>query len=564
MSILTRYNPLVRHSVADPVKAAVSVNDVKAAEMCRTLFCENDIELVRDAMIRRYAQVIVPEVDEVSGAETASIYRANSRLKLDWAAQQAILAGQQETVRLYLYNSIVRARATLFSEPTAHYEYEGETTEEIIEDVRDDGNANLSAIRWDTMADGIGSCALYIANAGGVMQYSPIPPHRIWIVFSPTIHDGEMERATNTERIDEATTVVIELAGDGESRRFCAWYGPSDVYPDGRQVQYAGKAWDEIPEVGADAALDYSISAGGFVRGARDVGNPLSLIAQSQGANGAPVYPIVILYGTTLSMGILPMSSSLYDVCCEVDLMGSMILGAAGKGARGAKALQRGTDPNIPDSVDEAMVLLGREQELTNVGWPASHAADAMKVLDGFARHIAEAHQVPGFMVVADQAGEIPSGVALELMMLPLRRNRDARVELNRRSVARRFEIERLIINGDQGTATIPYDERETWIAGQPKMPRDPLIDLQTWEKKISMRAGDLADMVQDMYSFSTREQSIGWLESHAEDAKTIEVLKPTAPPQITTKPGLAERLGVIRGGKKDNEAEKPEKAAAE
>ena len=544
MSILNRTNPKRRHKVPDLSKCSTGVDASKISQMARSLVGEGDIDLVRDAMIARYAQVVVAEKDML-GVETSALYRANSRVKLDYAAKEAILAGQQEIVRMYLYNSIVRQRATLFTEPSQRYEYENEATGETLGDIREDSGANIAAQRWDSYADGMGSCAMYVSDAGGRMSYSEIPPSKIWYGFAESILDGDKDRMTNTDDIDEATVVVIEIAPAGDKRRFTAWYGPGDEYEGGRHVVYCAENWYDIPAVGSQGALDYSISGGGFVRAATDVANPLSLIAQSQSAQGEPTYPIVILYGDSMQSGLLPTTSSLYDVCAELDLMGSMVIGAAGSGARGMVTFNRGTDTSIPDNVREGMVLMGRDQTIAQAGWPASHSKDAMSVINDFARHIAEAHNVPGWLVVADQSGEVPSGVALEIMTMPLTRNRQARIELNKHSVARRFGIERLVINGAVGTAAIPYEDRETWDAGKRTWPVDQEAALRTWQTRINMGESDLADVVMDLRAINTHEEALSWLEERKAIRDASEILSPPKPPAgAPVKLSLAERLG--------------------
>lgn len=544
MSILSRKANLVRHMV-DLSTVDCGVDSTKVAKQCRALSGEKDLDDVRQAMIDRYAQVIVSVKDDRTGTNDSALYRASAQLKLDFAASQAILAGQQEIVRLYLYNNIVRQRATLFTEPTQRYEYESPDTGETMGEIRDDGDANICAQRWDTYADGIGSCALYISDSGGELSYSEIPPHRLWYAHAETISDDGADRATNTADLDEATCVVIEMAPTGNERRFCAWYGECDRYENGRQCVYTGKDWREIPDPGT-TAIDYSESAKTFVKGATDVANPMVLIARSQGEAGAPVYPIAMLYGDSMQSGLMPVSSSLYDVASELDLMGSMILGAAGRGARGATAFKKGEDTVIPDSFDEGTIFLGRGQELEKFGWPSLHSKDAMEVVNQFARHIAESFSVPGWLVVADHGGDIPSGVALEIMTLPLTRCRSARIALNRHSVRRRFEVERVVINGAIGSPAIPWDERETWYPGERAWPRDPAMRLQEWQTRITMGEADLGDVVQEMRGLRTYEESLNWIEERKElreENKEILSLPAAAP---AARASLAERL---RGG---------------
>jgi hypothetical protein len=159
---------------------------------------------------------------------------------------------------------------------------------------------------------------------------------------------------------------------------------------------------------------------------------------------------------------------------------------------------------------------------------------------------VAESYGVPGWLVANDQSGEVPSGVALEIMTLPLTRNRNARIALNKHGVARRFAIERAIINGAVGSTVIPWEERETWHAGERVWPRDPETVLRAWQTRITMGEADLGDVVMEMRSVKTHEEALNWLEERQAIRDASDVLKPPAPAAspFGTKPSLAPRLG--------------------
>ena len=100
-SVLSRNTPKIRHEVGKLSDVQMGVDTESVSAQCKALVGEGDIELVRDLMIKRYAQVIVKAKDEITGTDENLVYRANAATKMDFAAQSAILAGQQEIVRFY-------------------------------------------------------------------------------------------------------------------------------------------------------------------------------------------------------------------------------------------------------------------------------------------------------------------------------------------------------------------------------------------------------------------------------------------------------------------------------
>jgi len=159
--------------------------------------------------------------------------------------------------------------------------------------------------------------------------------------------------------------------------------------------------------------------------------------------------------------------------------------------------------------------VLESGQALNVTGWAASNARDAMEVVDQMARHIAEAHSVPGWLVVSDKQGEVPSGYAVKLMAQPLQDMRNMRAELNRGFVARRFWIERALVNAALNTEAIPVDAVETWDCGVRDFPEDEVQLMSAWDAKIKMGVADVADVAMDLYQIDTREKAFQLLEQN-------------------------------------------------
>ena len=74
----------------------------------------------------------------------------------DKAMSDAIVMGQYELARLYLFDSLVRQTATLFSVPTSRYTYDVDGLDDTMTALRMEGHAAMAAVRWDALAVGCG------------------------------------------------------------------------------------------------------------------------------------------------------------------------------------------------------------------------------------------------------------------------------------------------------------------------------------------------------------------------------------------------------------------------
>ncbi|MCP4674261.1 MAG: hypothetical protein GY854_01840 [Deltaproteobacteria bacterium] len=550
MSVLTREATgfLIRQPVGDLNQLSFDRDDAAIANTISALWKQNDTELIKAAMLDRYAQEIKTETDETTGATIATL-DGGVELKTNEAMSKAINAGQFEITRMYLINGINRERATLFTEPDLSYTYDPETVEPIITEVREDSGAELGAIRWDSLADGIGSSILYFSVSGSKLLEDVVTPNQFWYAFADEIEENGEKRATNGGSLDEASLVVMQLASTSSKNRFAAWYGPSVDYPLGRHVIYeTSSSWYDIPDR-SDGGLEYTI-AGDYSEHATEdeVANPLSLAAMKGKSYGGPVYPFSILYGDPAPNQLLPTSTTLNEISTEVDLIASVILGSAGKGARGKEILKRESGGDIPANTSEGLIVTSRGQDLTQGGWSPTHAAAAQSVIDAQIQRVCDAHSVPSALVVGD--GTYPSGVAFDRMMMPLVRYRNLRVEANRPSVRRRWEIEKALINATTGKDTIPRDAKETWDPGARAFPVDQSEKIDNMTKRIAAGEADIIDMVQEMRHIDTVEAAVNFITERKElKDENPELFKKKEPePEAPPQGGLASRLRGARG----------------
>jgi len=520
--------PLIRH--AAPYEDYVRPGDDDLLnDAIDTLYGVGDLKLVENAMIDRFAKVLVKETNADTGVTTTSLLSGSISVKTDFATKAAIQAGQFEISRLKWFERVASATATLFSEPGLRYEYDDDKTAQDIAEIRSEGGANLSAQRWDSMACAVQSSALYLRVNGGELRETEVRPTSLWIVFADMITDGDTDRPTNKMNIDEASVVVMALSG---SEKYSAWFGPSTEYPNGRHCTYESKKWNDIPLPGVSkAAREYTIDGGykttGF--GLDQIANPLSLWAMKSKDPSVPVYPFTILYGDPQSTGLMPTSTSMYETGLEFDLTGSMILGASGKGARGMRILTsvQGGGSDIPSNTDEGLVALGPGQDLKQAGWPASNAKSSWEVLSGIARQTAEVNHVPGNIALAQS---YPQRTATEIIFnnedrLDFRRKR---IDFNRHSVRRRWEIEKALVNATLGKPVIKPDAVETWNPGKVEFAMDPAQKAAEWTARIELGEASIIDVIRDLRGFTSDNDTFQWMAERKElleDEKNKEVL---------------------------------------
>ena len=523
---------LLRHPVK-PEDFHRGYDDQAINDACNTLYGIGDLQLVEDAMVSRFARTIERTKDEDTGTVTTKM--AGFSAKWDLAAKAAIQAGQYEICRLDLFGNITGATATLFSEPGQKYEYSNENAGKLITAKRIDAGTTLSDLRWDTVAVGVGSCALYLEVKGDKLTETEVRPTALWVIFAESILDDEHDRSTDGMNIDEASLVIMQLAGE----KYAAWWGPSKAYPVGRHCVYSAKKFSDIPKPEAKDGREYTIS-GEYkegVVGSDELANPLSLWGGYSKTN-PPVYPFSILYGTPLSTGLLPTSTSLYKTGLEIDLLASVILGASGKGARGAQVLKSTADSDpsdVPDNTSEGLIVLGRGKELEFTGQTPLYSTYAMDVLSDQSKKIAATHHVPGYMAMDNDRTEVPSGIAIRRLNEPRLDYRRLRIEMNKASVARRWAVEKALLNATDGKATIPEDTTETWNAGAMEFAIDATEKLTEWEQRIKIGESSILDVLMDMRGFSNANDALVWAKERMDlieaNKEVLDYFKPSAAP---------------------------------
>ena len=528
---------LLRHPVK-PEDFHRGYDDSLVNDACNTLYGIGDRALVLDAMVERFARVLNRVKDGDTG--TTNTVLANFVRDTDGAAQAAIMAGQFEVARTQWYENIVTESSNLFGQSSNGFEYSIPTASEVIEPIREASGSALSAQRWDMVSNGVKSCPLYIEMKGTRLVETEVRPNALWIIFADSITENGKNRATDTMGLDEASCVIMQLAGHDQ---YAAWWGPSEDYPNGRHCVFTAKKFSDVPEPEDKDGREFTIQGeySEMTVGVEMLANPLTLWSIDSDV-APPVYPFSILYGSDRSTGILPVSTSLYEQCLEYDLTASLILGASGRGARGARVLSQTGDADpgdVSDNMGEGDVLLGRNKELNFAGWSPTHAAAAYETLKNLARATAEANSVPGDMAVRGDQSTIESGYHYRLKLDKLIDHRTKRISMNRASVKRRWEIEKALINATTYTKksdyTIPGNTDEMWKPGDYDILTSPEEERAELEWQLKNGIASSIDLVMSRRGYKTAAQAIEWMTAQKElretNAEVLDYFKPSAAP---------------------------------
>lgn len=433
---------------------------------------------IRRKMAERFATVVERMTDAESGKTTSHILRTKP------AAEAAIRLGLMEVASIWLYQRINRERATLHSYG-ANYAYDpaSDSFAADLAEMRDAAGRSIQCQRLDWGACGLGSTALLVQVLGDRLSYQSLDPDKIWIAFADEIEDVETGvRPTNRREIDEASCVVVALAGTDDKARgkYAAIYGASAKYPRGRQVTYYATSWNQVPDVGSPDASDYADDSG--------IANPLTAWKQRQGDATLPEYPVITWVGEPIAAPtLMPVSLGLWEQCAEIDLSMSRVLMSGLKGARGLFEIHRemGASLVLPENADEGVVVT--EQGLTLKHHPSTGTApkSAMEIIDAIALHTAASYGVPAYKMGINSQAQAPSGVALALLNQPLAEERQRRAELNRSQMARLFAVEMALVSSVEGSP-VGAGVRETWTPKEVSQITDPTAEAmaqETWQR---------------------------------------------------------------------------------
>jgi hypothetical protein len=432
---------------------------------------------------------------------------------------------------------VVNALATMFTERGQKYSLAHESVDDLEEveklllGHRHSGQYNQATVDADKLAVQVGSSAVFVSWSRGHVRYQHFSPADIAIFYSDDglIEDEGEQRLIDQRDIEDASAVRIRLSKVDElTWNYLLIMGASDLYPQGRYVYYqADSTGGEIPNVGDMGAFDFEI-------GGRP-GNPLSFFANENPDLDLPEYPIAIIKsGLTESDDAMPVSSSLYNDCLEMDVATSHLQHTSQAAATGTIKVTRdaqGNSTSLPRTM-AGIVALPMGMNMERIPHDEKASVDAMANLVDTEIRLAAGYSIPAYVVAPDKVdfGQQASGVSLEIQTMTMKRVRENRIELVRPAVEKIFTIEKALIDlfaeGNDSEVKLLQECEQVWDAGEFKLPENKK---ESAERIISLMDKGVLDTIaalREYYQFTSDEEAIEMYEKMKEREKEYPPLK--------------------------------------
>lgn len=506
-----RNRDLVRKSLKDAKEESRAFENESVDDALDYFERKTDHELTREKLKERGAIGIKKKEGE-GGYETYTKKREAE--KIDSGEYEAITSGVGTT--------IVNTISTLFTYPTQSWKYisEEEPADEEEEAKlwfnRNQGDWGNALSKADWVSNAVNTGPMLIQWAGGHLNYRAFSPSCIYAKYHDTITDEGEERGVDYTDLEDATVVVIEtnsVRGDDQSRSdlssYVAFFGRSDEYEYGRQVQYTANKWYQWPEVGMPEANDWTTDSG-------EIANPLSWLAAQDEGYGSE-YPIILIDGGLIVTSEIatPISTSLYENSREIDVAFSRIMRYALANSLGTKAITNELGNPLPHCLDGA-IDLKQGQTFTLDAIPNSNAQVAWDITKGQSRAIAESFGAPGYYIIAESGGTTESGVALAIRTRPLIDNRNRRIRLNRSEVDRMYDIERGLYQVHTGEKLLD-GVKQVWDPGRFIMPESAIDKTTRLNLQFEKKAIDYFEYLADLYNLPTAEDAMELLKDRSQ-----------------------------------------------
>lgn len=490
--------------------APSSIKDAYSAPMGRSDVARwlayhdgDDRRQTLENMCSRYAVEIVKGKNPTTGEEQTWTAKTVS------AKAAAIFHRLFEVVNRMLSNKITGMVASLFDTSKFVFAKDGTVDDQITQDINEERKAGGFKVRFsraDEVSVAVGSCVVLTQVLNDKLNYQAISPDKVWIVFGTEIEADDKKRAVDNLDVEDAYCIVIQL----DDERFVAFFARSDMYPQGRRVEYEASEWSAIPEPADKKSSDFLGDDG-------EVANPLTELQDKHGVYTSPEYPVIVWKGTTRGIdgNVTPIDLAMMETCGEIDLTDSRTSMSANKGARGAWYLTSaaGASTHRPPSFDEGVSELKEGQSALVLSVDASNIEVANKVNNDNAAHLANSYGVPTYEMSVDQATQMPSGQALIIANRALNAFRMKRAEINESEMAKEFEIEKALIGVETGEL-VGVDVEQGWTVGpyEIEKTRTELLTEAKLEKELAI-TDNAAIVIKTNPDIETREEAQAYLE---------------------------------------------------
>jgi hypothetical protein len=496
---------------------------------------QDDHEQIRTAIKKRYDVGVKSVKNPGEGTGVTETYvRGHLTTQVD--------SGQIENFSIGFAPKIVGALATLFTEKGQKFTLSHETVENLetaetllFEDNRNASNFDSTITDIDKLSVQIGSAANFIEFNRGRLSYKKFSPAEVRPYFNDYVVEEGKTRSVDRTDIEDATAIVLHLGtNDNINWNYLAIYGRSEIYPDGRYVQFKGpQTLTRIPEPYADGAIEHEIDG--------EIANPLTWWGnqEAQKDKDIPEYPIVIFKGgTTDSNDAMPVSTSLYDAAIGFDIDASHLESTSQKAAAGTRALTR-THEAMGNPIPPTLsgdISLTEGQDVKVVDHDSQASKDGMEIAEQNMLHCASGYGVPDYMIIPrERSLTAESGIALAIKTAPLIKKRDYRIKLNRPAVKKLFTIEKAYIgihavaesDAKEADVQLLLECEQNWDPGEISLPENK-SELTT--RLIAAKNAGMTDEIESIRVFhemGSDEEAITFYEKMAERAAKYPPLKP-------------------------------------
>jgi len=477
---------------------------------------QTDHAAVRAAIKTRYGKGI-RSVADPDNADAANI---ETYVKHDWTVE--VDAGMIESISVGFGQKVVNALSNLFSEPGQKFSIvaENEDTnvkeaEELLAYHREIGGFHSAITGSDVRSNEVGSGAVFINFFGGGLNYQTLTPSVLRVFHSDVVIEDGISRGADRSDLEDAYAITIRLSQvDVGVYNYLAIFSRSAEYTQGRWVEYqSNSSTMDIPERGAEGSIDYEING--------QQANPLSYYAETHPDEVVPEFPISIIYGSVEDKNkVMPTSTSLYEDCLEYDLGASHTQSASQEGARGVDVLsvsEQGKGQPIPLTLS-GQTVVNPGQELTHVQKGATEAKVAYETQKMLMIDTASGYGVPDFMVTSeDHTVDASSGIALEVKARPLKKVRDRRIEKNRQSVAKIYDIEKytlaLFVEESTTGLALLVSSTQSWEPGDIQLPENKKESAERVIMLVDKGLMDTIEAIREVYKFPTDAEAIEFYE---------------------------------------------------
>jgi len=527
---------IVRQVLTDLNVMALAADVQIVSEMNAYYERRSDHSQIREEIKTVYGQGIKQQTDPEANKTTEMYVKTGFTEQVDAGTVQAITVG--------FAPKVTNALATMFTEKGQKFTLVTDVEKDLKEAEKElfKQRKNGGFTRYLTDADKKsirnGSCAVLVEYARDNLTYEVYTRDKIQPYYAQYVMEDGQPRAADTTKLEDASVIIIKNSQvDVGKWNYLAIFGRSDIYPDGRYVQFQSTDnTTEVPQPYTDGAIEAEIDG--------VMCNPLSKYANHNPDERIPEYPIAVIYGgTTDGDEAMPISTSLYEDSLTFDVECSHILGTSSDAARGTNVFKRteeGTGKSLPRQVTANMALeAGIDFE------HVSHDPQASKLglenIKDLMVELASGYSVPDYMVTSeDHAIEAASGISLQVKTRPLKKERESRIELNSPSVNKIYQIESAFIflfsDADDSVKKLLVEAEQLWDAGELKLPENKK---EVAERIVILKKEGVFDeiaAIREWHQFSSDAEAIAMYEKMKARAKEFPPLNQPEEPAIPEK----------------------------